>query len=58
MEGKRKFEIYGGKNCDEPPLGRVTKFAKLEVVDFQTGMGFMRRGRHHQASTTSSSFSF
>jgi hypothetical protein len=36
----------------------VTKFAKLEVVDFQTGMGFMRRGRHHQASTTSSSFSF
>jgi hypothetical protein len=58
LEGKRKFEIYGGKNCNEPPLGRVAKVAKLEVIDFQTGMAFSRRSRRHQAATTSSSFFF
>jgi hypothetical protein len=55
-EGKRSFEIYGGKESGEPPFGRVPKIAKLEVVDFQTGMNFTQRGRRHQASTLSSSF--
>ena len=61
LTGKRYFEIYGGKNTkNEPPLGRLAKVAKLEVVDFQTGMAFSpsKRGRRHQAATTSSSFSF
>jgi hypothetical protein len=61
VAGKRHFEIYGGKNSrNEPPLGRVAKMAKLEVVDFQTGMAFApsKRGRRHQAATTASSFSF
>ena len=35
--GKRQFEIYGGKDATEPPLGRVPKQAKLEVVDFIMG---------------------
>jgi hypothetical protein len=59
--GKRHFEVYGGKHArTEPPLGRVAKMAKLEVVDFQTGMAFApsKRGRRHQAATTSSSFLF
>lgn len=59
IEGKRNFEIYGGKDSREPPLGRVPKFAKLEVVDFQNGMNFVRPGRRrHQAATVSSSFFF
>jgi hypothetical protein len=58
LEGKRKFEIYGGKNCEEPPLGRLSKVAKLEVIDFQTGMALSRRGRRHQAATTTSTFFF
>jgi hypothetical protein len=58
VEGKRKFEIYGGKLHDEPPLGRLVKVAKLEVVDFQTGMALSRRGRRHQAATNTSSFFF
>lgn len=56
LEGKRKFEIYGGKLHEEPPLGRLVKVAKLEVSDFQTGMALSRRGRRHQAATFSSSF--
>ena len=58
LEGKRKFEIYGGKLHEEPPLGRLAKIAKLEVADFQTGMALSRRGRRHQAATFSSSFFF
>lgn len=61
IAGKRHFEVYGGKNArNEPPLGRVPKMAKLEVVDFQTGMAFApsKRGRLHQAATMSSSFLF
>lgn len=58
VEGKRNFDIYGGKESEEPPFGRVPKLAKLEVIDFQTGMSFARPGGHHQASTLSSSFFF
>jgi hypothetical protein len=56
VEGKRSFDIYNGRNAHEPPFGRVPKMAKLEVVDFQTGMNFVRPGRRHHASTLSSSF--
>lgn len=58
LEGKRRFEIYGGKLHEEPPLGRLAKVAKLEVVDFQNGMTLSRRGRRHQAATFTSSFFF
>jgi Cobalamin biosynthesis protein CobN and related Mg-chelatases len=32
---KRAFEIYGGKESGEPPLGRVPKKAKILAKDFQ-----------------------
>ena len=56
LEGKRRFEVFGGKLHEEPPLGRVAKIAKLEVTDFQTGMALSRHGRRHKAATFSSSF--
>jgi hypothetical protein len=56
VEGKRNFDLYNGRNAHEPPFGRVPKMAKIEVVDFQTGMNFVRPGRRHHASTLSSSF--
>ena len=57
FEAKRSFEVYGGKHSLEPPLGRVPKQAKLEVVDFQMGMNLAIPGRH-RASTAASSFFF
>jgi hypothetical protein len=59
LEGKRKFEIYGGKLYNEPPLGRWMKFSRLEVSDVQTGMQTLsrRRGRMcHPTTTSTSSF--
>ena len=32
---KRTFEIYGGKESGDPPLGRVPKQAKIMVKDFR-----------------------
>ena len=58
LEGKRRFEIYGGKLHEEPPLGRLAKVAKLEVSDFQSGMALSRRSRRQQAATFSSTFFF
>jgi len=56
-EAKRSFETFGGKEASEPPLGRVPKKARLEVVDFQLGMNFVKPGRQ-RAGTMSASFSF
>lgn len=57
MEAKRNFDVYKGKDANEPPFGRVPKMAKIEVIDFQTGMMFATQSRQrHQASTLSSSF--
>lgn len=57
--GKRSFDVFGGKDSQDPPFGRVPKQAKLEVVDFQTGMKFSSNTRRRQrASTMSSSFFF
>jgi hypothetical protein len=60
LEAKRQFEVYGGKLAQsEPPLGRVPKRAKLEVVDFQLGMQLASgHSRRHKASTLSGSFAF
>jgi len=60
LEAQRNFEIYGGKDAREPPLGRVPKRAKLEVVDFQLGMQLAGRTskRRRRAFTQSSSFAF
>jgi hypothetical protein len=52
-EAKRSFEIYGGKESKDPPLGRVPKKAKLVVSDFLTGSELSREGNHHRASTAS-----
>ena len=38
VTGKRSFEVYGGKDADQPPFGRVPKQAKLQLVDFTNGM--------------------
>jgi len=35
---KRSFEIYGGKDSGEPPLGRVLKKAKIAAGDFRACM--------------------
>jgi hypothetical protein len=56
-EAKRSFEIYGGKESSDPPLGRVPKKAKLEVIDFQMGSNLAGSGRH-RAGPLSSSFFF
>ena len=37
MYAKRKFEIYGGKHSNEPPLGRVPKQAKVTLQDMTVG---------------------
>jgi hypothetical protein len=55
--GKRCYEIYGGKESGEPPFGRVPKQAKLEVGDFEMAQYFGVPGRH-RAATVSSSFLF
>ncbi len=35
FNAKRSFEIYGGKDSGNPPLGRVPKQAKILVKDFK-----------------------
>ncbi|KAL7566978.1 hypothetical protein ACA910_019908 [Epithemia clementina (nom. ined.)] len=54
-QAKRSFEVYGGKeeiDGESPPLGRIAKKAKLQVVDFQVGMNLPtnnRLGNRHRA---------
>ena len=57
-EAARANEIAGGKHATEPPLGRVPKKARLEVVDFQNGMRLSLRPGRHRASVVSGFFSF
>jgi hypothetical protein len=55
---KRNMDAYltGSR---EPPFGRVPKVARIELVDFQTGMQFVLPGnRYQKAGTHSSSFFF
>lgn len=59
VEAARANEIAGGKLATtEPPLGRVPKQAKLEVIDFQNGMQLAMRPGRHRASVVSGAFSF
>jgi len=63
LNAKRSYEIYGGKEAGEPPLGRLAKRAKLEVTDFQAGMRlptFRQRGAgsRFRASNTGGAFIF
>lgn len=58
IEAARANEIAGGKFATEPPLGRIPKKAKLEVVDFQNGMQLVLRPGLHRASVVSGAFSF
>ena len=54
---KRAFEVYGGKDSDEPPLGRLSKKAKLEVQDFEMGQHFTSKsGSRHRAGTAAFMF--
>ena len=46
-EAKRCFEMLCGKNASEPPLGRVPKQAKVEVIDLVMGLYILESvGRH------------
>jgi hypothetical protein len=57
-EAKRSFEVYGGKEAKDPPLGRVPKKAKLLVEDFVMGSGLTTDCPYHKAYTASSFISF
>jgi hypothetical protein len=52
-EAKRSFEIYGGKESKDPPLGRVPKKAKLVVEDFIMGSKLVTEGKQQRAYTAS-----
>jgi len=58
LQAKRAFEIYGGKEAKNPPLGRVPKKAKLMVEDFVMGSELATNGPYHKAHTASSYISF
>ena len=58
VEAARANEIAGGMLATEPPLGRVPKQARLEVIDFQNGMQLSLRPGQHRASVVSGAFSF
>mmetsp|Transcript_2951 Transcript_2951/g.4224 ORF Transcript_2951/g.4224 Transcript_2951/m.4224 type:complete len:387 (+) Transcript_2951:3-1163(+) len=54
---KRSFEVYGGKDSGEPPLGRVPKKAKITARDFRACMDdpmfpFKSRGMNASTITT------
>lgn len=55
---KRFYEIYGGKEAKEPPLGRVPKKARLEVADFVMGSKLTTDGPYHKAYNASAFISF
>jgi hypothetical protein len=57
-EAKRCFETFGGKNASEPPLGRVPKQAKLEVIDLVMGSNISESVGRHRAGTASASIFF
>ena len=54
--GKRSFEIYGGKESREPPLGRVPKKAKLCAEDFAMASALPVDGPYYKKTYTASSF--
>lgn len=56
-EAKRNFETFGGKDANEPPLGRLNKAARIELIDLQLGSRLQRPG-HHRAAPFSAAFSF
>ena len=45
---KRSFEVSGGKESGEPPLGRVPKRAKITAHDFELGMEFVTFPHHRK----------
>ena len=58
-QARRSYEVYGGKHALEPPLGRVPKKAKLELVDFVMGSHLNdETGHFHRAETSSLSMTF
>jgi hypothetical protein len=57
-DAKRCYEIYGGKEAKEPPLGRVPKKARLAVEDFVMGSKLTTDGPFHKAYNAASFISF
>mmetsp|Transcript_13661 Transcript_13661/g.20649 ORF Transcript_13661/g.20649 Transcript_13661/m.20649 type:complete len:311 (+) Transcript_13661:2-934(+) len=45
---KRSFEVYGGKGATEPPLGRVTKKARITKDDLDKGRMKISTNRHRR----------
>ena len=61
LDAKRNFEIYGGKEANEPPFGRLTKKPKLMASDFQAGINlpsFRRRREKRIRGRLAGSFYF
>ncbi len=58
IQAKRSFEVYGGSESKDPPLGRVPKKANLMVEDFVMGAELTLEGPYHKAYTASSFLSF
>jgi len=58
IQARRAFEVYGGSESKDPPLGRVPKKAKLMVEDFVMGAELTLEGPYHKAYTASSFLSF
>ena len=57
-QAKRCFEVFGGKEAKDPPLGRVPKKAKLQIEDLIMGSELSIDGPYHKAFTASSFISF
>ncbi|KAL3932280.1 MAG: hypothetical protein SGBAC_010920 [Bacillariaceae sp.] len=56
LQARRFFEEYGGKHSSEPPLGRVPKKAKLEIVDLVHGQTLLQTMGHRAVTSKVSSY--
>jgi hypothetical protein len=51
LQARRSFEDYGGKHASEPPLGRVPKKAKVEIVDLVHGQTLLQKLGHRAVTS-------
>ncbi|CAJ1967214.1 unnamed protein product [Cylindrotheca closterium] len=56
LQARRSFEEYGGKHASEPPLGRVPKKAKVEIVDLVHGQTLLQTLGHRAVTSKVTSY--
>jgi len=56
LQARRCFEDYGGKHVSDPPLGRVPKKAKVEIVDLVHGQTLLQTLGHRAVTSKVSSY--